>query len=53
VVRHFLEQCGGSNQGSLTEGEGSVQLTSLYYCLDKLLFTMKILFTLLQNKQPE
>jgi hypothetical protein len=32
------------NQGSPTEGEGSVQLTSLY-SLDQLLFILKILLT--------
>ncbi len=38
-------------QGSLTEGEGSVRLTSLYQLvLDKLLSILKILFTFLQSK---
>jgi hypothetical protein len=33
-------------QGNLTEGKGSVQLTSLYLTsLDQLLLTMKTLFT--------
>jgi hypothetical protein len=36
------------NQRSLSEGEGSVQLT-----LFQLLFIIKILFTFLQNKQPK
>jgi hypothetical protein len=31
-------------QGSLTEGEGSVRLTSLY-SFDQLLFILKVLFT--------
>jgi len=37
-------------QGTLTEVEGSVQLTSLY--LDNLRLILKTLFTFLQNKLP-
>ncbi len=40
-------------QGTLTEGEGSVSLSSLKLTsLDLLLLVMKTLFTLLQNKLP-
>ncbi len=35
----------GWKQGSLTEGEGSLQLTSLYQLVEQFLFIVKILFT--------
>jgi hypothetical protein len=40
-------------QGSLTEGEGSVQLTYVITSLDLLLLTLQTLFTFLQNKLPQ
>ncbi len=40
------------HQGTLSEGEGSVQFTSFCTSLDELLFIMQTLFTFLQNKLP-
>ncbi len=45
--RYFTVQ--GIVQGILTEGEGSVRLTSLYASIDQLLFILKLYFFLPNN----
>jgi hypothetical protein len=45
----------GSEQGNLTEGEGSVQLTSLYYLIRLAAIDIEHIvyfFTFFQNKIP-
>jgi hypothetical protein len=39
-------------QGTLTEGEGSIQLTSLYYFRSAAFGNSNIIYFFLQNMQP-